>query len=247
MRGRHREIEREGKRKRVREIERENNKNLKIIKAKGEVDKFYLRNIKNHKNNSDDQRLSNILKLNLVKGNTILEIGCSNGKRLDQYRRCFGSHKVIGIDLSKMAINEGKKLYKKIIFKNISSLEINKIKIKFDVIICGFFLYLLDREEVFNQFNLIYKNLKPNGHLIIEDFDPLFNHVNKSIHNKRLLSFKMNYSPFLEGSGLFKMICKIRNDEQYKSNKNVKKYKSNDSSISLYKKIDFIEVYPNNL
>jgi len=221
-------------------------KNFKIIKKK-EADKYYIRNIKIYKNNSEDQRLSNILKLNSIKANTILEIGCCNGKRLDQYRRCLGSHKTVGIDLSKKAINEGKKLFKKITFKNISSLEINKIKIKFDIIICGFFLYLLDREEIFNQFDLIYKNLNANGHLIIEDFDPLFKHTNKSIHNRKLKSFKMDYSNFLEESGLFKMIYKIRNEENYKSNKNVKNFKSDDTSISLYKKIDFTEIYPNNI
>lgn len=57
----------------------------------------------------------------------------------------------------------------------------------------------------------------------------------------------MNYSNFLEESGLFKMIYKIRNDKNYKSNKNIKRFKSNDTSISLYKKIDFTEVYPNDV
>jgi ubiquinone/menaquinone biosynthesis C-methylase UbiE len=223
-----------------------NIKNLKIV-SKKEADNYYIRNIKNYKNKCEDQRLSNILKLNEIKGNTILEIGCCNGKRLDQYRRCLGSRTTIGVDLSKKAIREGKKLHKKITFKNISSLEINKLKIKFDIIICGFFLYLLDREEIFNQFDLIYKILKNKGYLIIEDFDPLFKHTNKSIHNKKLKSFKMNYSNFLEESGLFKIIYKIRNDENFISNKNRKKFKSNDTSISLYQKINFIEAYPNNV
>jgi trans-aconitate methyltransferase len=223
-----------------------NIENLKIVRKK-EADNYYIRNIKNYKNKCEDQRLSNILKLNSIKGNTILEIGCCNGKRLDQYRRCLGSRTTIGVDLSKKAIREGKKLHKKITFKSISSLEINKLKIKFDIIICGFFLYLLDREEIFNQFDLIYKNLKNKGYLIIEDFDPLFKHTNKSIHNKKLKSFKMNYSNFLEESGLFKIIYKIRNDENFISNKNRKKFKSNDTSISLYQKINFIEAYPNNV
>jgi hypothetical protein len=157
------------------------------------------------------------------------------------------SSKTIGIDLSKKSISEGKKLYKRITFKNISSLQINKIHIKFDIIICGFFLYLLDREEIFNQFNLIYKKLKTDGYLIIEDFDPMFKHSNKNIHHKNLKSFKMNYSNFLEESGLFKMIYKIRNDEHFKSNKDKKSFKSNDTSISLFKKMNFNEIYPNDL
>ena len=228
-------------RKREREF-----KNLNIIKNK-EADKYYLRNIDYYNNSSDDIRLKKFLNLNLIKGKKILEIGCCNGKKLDQYRRYLKSSKTIGIDLSKKSISEGKKLYKRITFKNISSLQINKIHIKFDIIICGFFLYLLDREEIFNQFNLIYKKLKTDGYLIIEDFDPMFKHSNKNIHHKNLKSFKMNYSNFLEESGLFKMICKIRNDENFKSNKNKKLFKSNDTSISLFKKMNFNEIYPNDL
>ena len=221
-------------------------KNLNIIKNK-EADKYYLRNIDYYNNSSDDIRLKKFLNLNLIKGKKILEIGCCNGKKLDQYRRYLKSSKTIGIDLSKKSISEGKKLYKRITFKNISSLQINKIHIKFDIIICGFFLYLLDREEIFNQFNLIYKKLKTDGYLIIEDFDPMFKHSNKNIYHKSLKSFKMNYSNFLEESGLFKMICKIRNDENFKSNKNKKLFKSNDTSISLFKKMNFNEIYPNDL
>jgi ubiquinone/menaquinone biosynthesis C-methylase UbiE len=233
----------------MRERERERGrgvKNLNIIKNK-EADKYYLRNIDYYNNASDDIRLKNFLNLNLIKGKTILEIGCCNGKKLDQYRRYLKSSKTIGIDLSKKSISEGKKLYKKITFKNISSLQINKIHTKFDIIICGFFLYLLDREEIFNQFNLIYKKLNTDGYLIIEDFDPMFKHSNKNIYHKSLKSFKMNYSNFLEESGLFKMIYKIRNDEHFKSNKDKKLFKSNDTSISLFKKMNFNEIYPNDL
>jgi cyclopropane fatty-acyl-phospholipid synthase-like methyltransferase len=231
----------------MRKKEREREfKNLNIIKNK-EADKYYLRNIDYYNNASDDIRLKNFLNLNLIKGKTILEIGCCNGKKLDQYRRYLKSSKTIGIDLSKKSISEGKKLYKRITFKNISSLQINKIHLKFDIIICGFFLYLLDREEIFNQFNLIYKKLKTDGYLIIEDFDPMFKHSNKNIYHKSLKSFKMNYSNFLEESGLFKMIYKIRNDEHFKSNKDKKSFKSNDTSISLFKKMNFNEIYPNDL
>lgn len=238
----------QNRKKLMKEREKERNKisNLKIFKKK-EADKYYQRNIKHYKKNSEDQRLSKFLNLDLIQANTILEIGCCNGKKLDQYRRYLKSSKTIGVDVSKKAINEGKKIYKEIIFENISSLEINKLKIKFDIIICGFFLYLLDRDEIFNQFNLIYKNIKTNGFLIIEDFDPLFKHTNKNIHHKNLLSFKMNYTNFLEESGLFKMIYKIRNDEGFKNLKDKKKFKSIETSISLYRKIDFNESYPTNL
>ena len=106
-----------------------------------------------------------------------------------------------------------------------------------------FFLYILDREEIFNQFNLIYKQLNNNGYLIIEDFDPLFKHTNYSIHNKRLKSFKMSYDNFLEESGLFKLVYKIRKIKDFSDKR---KFKSSDVSLTMFKKIDFKKSYPEN-
>jgi hypothetical protein len=126
-------------------------------------------------------------------------------------------------------------------------LEINKIKQKFDLIICGFFLYLLDRKEIFNQFNLIYKKLKPDGYLIIEDYDPLFKHTNTSIHNKNLKSYKMSYDNFLEESGLFKVVYKMRNNYNLLKVNDKKLFKSGDVSFTLHKKIDFTDSYPHNV
>jgi hypothetical protein len=149
--------------------------------------------------------------------------------------------------LSSKAIILGRKKYKKLKLLQLSSLEIHKIKPQFDLIICGFFLYLLDREEIFNQFNLIYKKLTSNGFLIINDFDPLFKHSNTSMHNKNLKSFKTSYDNFLEESGLFKTVYKIRNNINLLKANDKKIFKSNDVSISLYKKIDFVDSYPQNL
>ena len=60
---------------------------------------------------------------------------------------------------------------------------------------------MLDREEVFKQFDLILKKLNKEGFLIIEDWDPSFNHTNINGHNKKLMTFKMNYSNLLEQNG----------------------------------------------
>ena len=142
-------------------------KNLKIIK-KSEANNFFNRNLyfyKNvaDKNNTEDYRIKDLIKINNLKSKSILEIGCATGIRLNQYQEILKSKINYGIDLSSKAINLGKKKYKKLKLLKLSSFEIYKIKHDFDLIVCGFFLYLLDREEIFNQFNLIYKKLKPNG------------------------------------------------------------------------------------
>ena len=221
-------------------------KNLKIVKKK-EADNFFKRNFKLYSQDIKDYTITDLIKTNSIKPKSILEIGCSNGMRLNQYQQELKSKINYGIDLSQKAINYGNKKYKKLKLLKLSSLEIEKIKINFDLIICGSFLYLLDREVIFKQFDSICKKLSKNGYLIIQDFDPLFKHTNKNIHNKKFKSFKMSYDNFLEESGLFKMIYKKRNNSKLiKSNDN-KKFKSDDWSLTLFKKIDFTESYPENI
>ena len=83
--------------------------------------------------------------------------------------------------------------------------------------------------------------------LIIEDFDPLFKHTNQSIHNENLQSFKMSYDKFLEETGLFKVIYKIKYSYPILKKRDNKKFKSNDVSLTLFKKIDFKKNYPENI
>ena len=150
-------------------------KNLYLLKLK--ANKYFKRNPNVQK---DNYGIINLCSINNLKPKSILEIGCANGIRLNDYSNILRSKTNYGIDISSNAIKDAKKKFKKLHFLKMSSLEINKIKKNFDLIICGFFLYMLDREEIFNQFDLIYRKLNKNGYLIIEDFDPLFKHTNNS-------------------------------------------------------------------
>ena len=214
-------------------------KNLLLVKN----DYFY-RNKKNIINHNDDEYINELIRINNLKAKNILEIGCSNGFKLIKYKELLKSNNCFGVDLSKEAILDGKKRYKNLKLLNLSSLDINKIKLNFDLIICGFFLYQLDRNLIFQQFDLIYKKLNKNGYLLIRDFDPLFKHTNTDFNNKKLRTFKMNYDNLLTESGLFELIYKIK----YKMKiQDKKKFKSDKISYSLFRKIDFIESYPENI
>ena len=218
-------------------------KNIKIIKKK-EADKYFLRNIHSYNDNLFDQKIVNLIKINNVIADKVLEIGCANGNKLNQYSKLLKSKKNYGVDLSKKAIQNGKKKYKNLNLLNISSLEIDKIKLNFDLIICGFFLYHLDRELIFQQFDLISKKLNKKGFLLIVDFDPLFKHSNKDFNEKNLASYKMSYDNFLVESGLFEVIYKFK----YKtSTKDKKQFKSDTVSMTLFRKIDFQKEYPEDL
>jgi len=218
-------------------------KNIKILKT-NEANKWFLRNIDYLNSNLSDEKIVNLVKNTNLKADKILEIGCSNGFILNQYSKVLKSKKNYGVDLSKKAIQDGKKKYKNLNLLNISSLEIDKIKFKFDLIICGFFLYHLDREFIFRQFDLIYEKLSKDGFLIIVDFDPLFKHSNKDFNTKNVISYKMSYDNFLVESGLFEIIYK--NSHNTESNDR-KRFKSDKVSHTLFKKIDFKKKYPENI
>ena len=217
-------------------------KNLDLVKKK-EADRYFFRN-RNSISNLTDKKILDLIKINSIKANNILEIGCANGNKLNQYSKLCNSKKSYGVDLSKRAIIDGKRRYKNLKLLNISSIEIDKIKVNFDFIICGFFLYHLDRELIFKQFDLIYRKLSKNGLLLIWDFDPLFKHSNKDLNTQKLTSFKMSYDIFLIESGLFELVYK---QKYVTSTRNKKKFKSDTVSLTLFKKIDFGKKYPENL
>ena len=218
-------------------------RNIKIIRKKA-ADKYFLRNIHFYNSELFDQKIVNLIKINNLNAEKVLEIGCANGNKLNQYSKLLKSKKNYGVDLSKKAILNGKKKYKNLNLLNISSLEIDKIKLNFDLIICGFFLYQLDRELIFQQFDLISKKLNKEGFLLIVDFDPLFKHSNKDFNEKSLVSYKMSYDNFLVESGLFEVIYKFK----YKTlSRDKKQFKSDTISLTLFRKINFQKKYPENL
>lgn len=129
---------------------------------------------------------------NKIKGKTILEIGCSTGYLLEALRSKLGA-KCFGVDISSAAIKEGKKLFKKIKLYN-SFFESSKLKNKkYDLIILGYFLFLLPIDKVLTLFSLIDISLKKNSHLIIYDFHNKKFKKKKYKHNKNLQVYRWDY------------------------------------------------------
>ena len=80
-------------------------KNLLLIKKKNN---WFLRNKKNIINNSYDENINELIKINNLKAKNILEIGCSNGFKLIKYKELLKSNTCYGVDLEKEAILDGK-------------------------------------------------------------------------------------------------------------------------------------------
>lgn len=158
--------------------------------------------INNHKRNryarievaSKKNLVFKIILKNNIKPKKVLEIGSSTGYLLEGLRQNYNC-KAYGIDTSKNAITEGKKLFKKINLTH-GMFENSKFKkLKYDLIICGFFLFMLPPTKILNLFSIIDESLNPGGYVIINDF---FN-KNKSFkikdykHEKKLKVYRWDY------------------------------------------------------
>ena len=221
-----------------------NNLNLLLKK---EANNYFKRNIKKlSSQNLDNNFTLEGLKTSRINPKKILEIGCFNGYRLEQLRQHYSINNkevdCFGIDLSKLAIKDGKKRFPEIKLFELSSMNSINMKHQFDLIICDF-LYLLDRELIFEQFDLIYKSLNKDGYLLISDFDPMFPHFNINNNKKNFYSFKVDYSSFLISSYLFKKIYFKNWTSVDKNSKHLDK----NLSIAIYKKINFNKSFPKNI
>ena len=158
--------------------------------------------IENHKRNryarikiaTKKNLVFKIISKNKIKPKRILEIGSSTGFLLESFRKNYNSE-CYGVDTSKSAISEGKKLFKKINLTH-GMFEDSKLKnLKYDLIICGFFLFMLPPSKILNLFSKIDTSLNNGGYVVIYD------HFNKSNsfeikdykHEKKLKVYRWDY------------------------------------------------------
>lgn len=161
----------------------------KEIFLSGEGDQWFKRNSNSFINK--DPVLKSLKKLK-INYKSVLEIGCCNGYRLNSLKR--KGVELYGIDPSLKAIDNGKKNFENLILSQGTADLLNFEDDKFDLLIFGFCLYLVDSDDLFKVSSEANRVLKNGGHLIIYDFEPS-NEYFKSYHHKQgVLTHKMDYS-----------------------------------------------------
>ena len=126
---------------------------------------------------------------------SVLEIGASNGFRLEKARRAF-SAECMGLEPSNDAVTEGRELFQEIsLTVGMAPQDLTQFAGReFDVIVLGHFMYLLPRTELFTLAAQVDALLKDNGHLIISDFFYPAPTRTSYTHNSALDVFKMDPS-----------------------------------------------------
>ncbi len=130
---------------------------------------------------------------NAYKKITFLEFGCGAGWRTAEIKNKFNFN-CYGVDPSKKAISHAKKNYPNVNFSTGSVTKVSsKLYGKIDIVFFGFCLFLVDQIDLFEVASITNKLLKPNGHIILMDFDTK-NTYKKQFYKTNLFSHKMNFS-----------------------------------------------------
>lgn len=165
--------------------------NQKRIFKDGEGDNWFNRN-KSVLLPRKDQIILSMQHLN-IKPKDVLEIGCSNGYRLQYIYKYFNAN-CVGVEPSKLAIKEGKLQYPNVKFINGTADKLLFDDNSFDLVIIGFCLYLCDRKDLFKIAFEVDRILKKGGHVIINDFYTPFPYSNDYKYVEGVKSYKMDYS-----------------------------------------------------
>lgn len=143
----------------------------------------------------DDPVLDCIATQNL-RPRSVLEVGCANGWRLKILQRKYGCN-ICGVEPSPMD-------HPAVIRGTADNLPIKKLR--FDLVIFGWCLYLCDREDLFKIAAEADRVLSENGHLIVYDFYPEQPHKNKYKHYSGLYSYKQDYSKLWLGNPAYSAV-----------------------------------------
>ena len=139
-----------------------------------------------------------LLCANGIHPTAVLEIGCADGWRLEKLHHLFNCD-CAGIDLSEDAILAAEERHvadgrKTFWFDVDDASDIPYVSDKFDLVILGFFLYLVDRNKLFQVVAEADRVLKDGGHLVVHDFFALRPHSKTYRHHEKLFTYKMGYA-----------------------------------------------------
>lgn len=171
--------------------------------------------------NKNEFIISEILELPEIGEKTkILEIGCSDGSRLEWLEKNLKSE-CYGIEPSSLAVDSACK--KGLNVSQGTADLLNFPDDSFDLIIFGFCLYLCDRDDLFKIANETNRVLKSQGWIIILDFYDQSEQSKDYHHREGIKSYKMDYRKLFTWHPNYEcMTHKVRHheDKTYTDNKN---------------------------
>jgi len=145
------------------------------------------------------EQLINDLSARGEKPLSILELGCGDAYTVSQVMKKINIAKYYGIDLSEMALtfaqdNLNESINDLTLINGDLVAEINNISQQFDIILAGFSLHHLKREDKNQVLSECKKRLYPDGTLIVYDIVHNENETQKEFLARCVKHFKKNWT-----------------------------------------------------
>ena len=186
----------------------------KDVFLNGEGDAWYNRTIKAEKGKPEQGDIWSLLKRSFSfldmsdSEQSVLEIGCSDGRRLAEMQKILKA-KYYGVDPSHKAIEAGKNLYPEISLQVGTADTLPFKEDMFNMVIFGFCLYLCDRKHLFKIAYEADRVLKSDGYLCIIDFYSSIPYNNSYKHYNGISSYKMDYSTLFRWNPAYSLVATI--------------------------------------
>jgi len=157
---------------------------------------------------SQDDQVIQCLRTLALKPKRILEIGCSNGWRLDLIRRELGAE-CFGVDPSSEAVSQGAASYPDVTLTTGTAERLPYKAGSFELVVFGFCLYLCDRQDLFVIAAEADRVLADGGYMIILDFYPPLPYRNRYKHVDGLFCYKMDYAAMFLWNPAYALISRV--------------------------------------
>src|SRR5215467_15150860 len=155
-----------------------------------------------------DHVIQIVTTMNLAPRN-VLEIGASNGWRLNEIARRFGS-RVTAVEPSSDAIKDGQARFPSVQFLRGAASELPlDAEARFDLVIINFVFHWIDRSTLLRSVAEIDRVLPDGGFVLIGDFYPSLPQRVRYHHllDQDVWTYKQNYGDIFLASNLYEMIA----------------------------------------
>jgi len=139
----------------------------------------------------------------------VLELGCSNGWRLDMLRQRLGV-RCVGVDASGGAVDHGRRQYPGL---ELHQGVLSKVPLSeaFDLVIVHFVLHWVDRATLAASVAEIDRMVRDGGYLCVGDFLPDFQQRRHYHHlpGAEVFTYKQDYAAIFENLGTYRALTRV--------------------------------------
>jgi len=180
--------------------------------ARGEADAYFERNHASEAALDREDPLFDVLAALDPAPARWLEVGCSDGARLERLRRLpgGGARSFTGVDPSRRAIAAGRERFPDLSLEVATAEALPFADASFDVVVYGFCLYLCDRADLFRIAAECDRVLDGDGLVVVYDFHREAPHANPYAHAPGLFSYKMDHARLFTWNPAFELVERRR-------------------------------------